>query len=488
MTPMSILSDANSRALMQLRYNYRVYPTSGQVQALARVFGCARVVFNDGLRARQEAHVAGLPYITDGDLQKQVITTAKRTEERAWLSEVSSVALVQSLNDLHAAYRAFFASMAGKRKGPKISEPRFKSKRDRRQSIRLTTNGFALRGNGKLYVAKVGELDVTWSRPLPATPSSVTITMDPSGRYFASFVVNTDPKPLPELDTEVGIDLGLTYFAVLADGTKVSSPRFLSRVERKLKRAQQDLSRKQKGSNNRAKARVKVARQHAAVADARRDFHHKLSTSIIRENQAVYVEDLAVAGLGRTWLAKSIHDAGWTEFVNMLEYKAVRHGRTFAKINRFAPTSQVCSACGVKDGPKPLGIREWDCAVCGTHHDRDVNAARNILAAGRAERLNACGAQVRPELVPVPRDEAGTHPGDLVGAKLATLGAEGIPTSKGGEDVKSAHYLNASDRDAAARLRRGPAGLDMAVTAAQALLGLLVVPVEDELDDEDDNE
>ncbi|MGG2463878.1 RNA-guided endonuclease InsQ/TnpB family protein [Streptomyces sp. RGM 3693] len=393
---------------MRLRYNYRVYPDAPQRRALAQAFGCARVVFNDGLRARQEAHAAGEPYLKDTDLQKQVITAAKRTEERAWLGEVSSVVLVQSLRDLHTAYRNFFSSVTGKRKGPKVAPPRFQSRKDNRQSIRLTANGFTLRDNGTLYVAKVGDLEVRWSRPLPAVSTSVTVTKDAADRYWASFVIDTDPEFLPELETETGIDLGLSHFAVLADGKKIDAPKFLRRAERKLKRLQKDLSLKAKGSNNRAKARKLVARQHAKVADRRRDWHHKESTKIIRDNQAVYVEDLTVSGLGRTRLAKSVHDAGWSTFVAMLEYKAAKHGRYFGKIGRFEPTSQVCSACGIKDGPKPLHVREWTCQECGTVHDRDVNAARNILAAGRADRLNACGAPVRRASVPAQRGEAGT--------------------------------------------------------------------------------
>jgi putative transposase len=195
------------------------------------------------------------------------------------------------------------------------------------------------------------------------------------------------------------------------DGTKVSTARFLRRAEKKLKRAQRDLSRKQKGSSNRTRARVRVARVHVHVTDARRDFHHKLSTGIIRENQAVTVEDLAVKGLARTRLAKSVHDAGWSAFVRMLEYKARLYGREFRKIGRFEPTSQVCSACGVRDGPKPLSIREWRCGACGTVHDRDVNAARNIAALGRREARNACGGQVRPLVTAAPAGEAGSRSG-----------------------------------------------------------------------------
>jgi len=224
-----------------------------------------------------------------------------------------------------------------------------------------------------------------------------------------SFVVDTEPDFLPKLDTEVGIDLGLSTFAVLSDGTRIHSPKFLRRAEKKLKRLQQDLSRKDRGSRNRAKARTRVARQHARVADRRRDWHHKVSTQIIRDNQAVYVEDLAVSGLARTRLAKSVHDAGWAAFVNMLEYKAARFGRHFGKIGRFEPTSQRCSVCGIVDGPKPLHVREWTCRECGTVHDRDDNASRNTLAAGRADRLNASQSAGKTRTkVPAQRVEAGS--------------------------------------------------------------------------------
>ncbi len=381
---------------MQLRYNYRAYPDGSQRRALARAFGCARVVWNDCLRDRREAHAAGLPYVTSAELSRLRITQAKRTEERAWLADVSAVVLQQSLRDLDSAYKNFFDSLTGQRKGCKVGPPRFKSKKDTRQSVRFNTNAFSLQGNGTVYVAKVGNLKVKWSRRLPAAPTSLTVTRDSCGRYFLSFVVDTGPDILPGVETECGIDLGLSAFAVLSDGTKIASPRFLRRAEKKLRRLQRELSRKAKGSKNRAKARVKVARQHARVADRRRDFHHKVSTRIVRDNQAVYVEDLAVSGLARTRLAKSVHDAGWSAFVRMLEYKAVKHGRTFAKVGRAFPSSQICSACGFRDGPKPLHVREWTCGACGTVHDRDHNAGRNVLfegrrivAAGRAETQNA---------------------------------------------------------------------------------------------------
>jgi putative transposase len=208
----------------------------------------------------------------------------------------------------------------------------------------------------------------------------------------------------------------------LSDGTKVDAPKFLRREQKKLAKLQKALARKERGSNNRGKAVVRVATAHARVADQRRDFHHKLSTGLVRDNQAIYVEDLCVKGLARTRLAKSVHDAGWSGFVHMLKYKCARYGRYFARIDRFAPTSQVCSACGVKDGPKPLHVRQWTCAGCGTVHDRDVNAAKIVLAQGRWERQNGCGAQIRPGPVPAPRREAATRRSDRSGNAPGAVG------------------------------------------------------------------
>ncbi|MFB7620755.1 RNA-guided endonuclease InsQ/TnpB family protein [Kitasatospora sp. NPDC056181] len=394
---------------MQLRYSFRLYPNGPQCSALARAFGCARVVYNDALRARETARAEGLPFPKTGALSRALITEAKLTPERAWLGEVSAVVLQQSLRDLDTAYRNFFDGLKGRR--PRMGAPRLKSRRDSRHAVRFTANArWRITPGGDLSLPKIGDVRVKWSRSLPSVPSSVTVVKDAAGRYFASFVVDTDPAAalLPETVGAVGIDLGLTHFAILSDGTKIDSPKFLRRAEKNLKRAQRSLSRKAKGSKNRDKARIKVARQHASVADARREFHHQLSTKLIRENQAVAVEGLAVRGLARTRIAKSVHDAGWSAFVTMLEYKAARMGRTFLRIGRFEPTSQVCSQCGVKDGPKPLHVREWTCGACGAVLDRDVNAAVNVAkAAGLA--VSACGARVRPGLVPAQRDEAGTR-------------------------------------------------------------------------------
>jgi putative transposase len=393
---------------VQVRYRYRIYPAPGQQWALARAFGCARVVYNDCLRLRDACHAAG-EKISDTEVQRRVITLAKLTPERAWLAEVASVALVQACQDARCAYRNWFDSLSGQRKGRKVGHPAFRRKHHR-QSIRLTRNGFALHGQ-RLYVAKVGDVKVEWSRDLPSVPSSVTVIREPDGRYYASFVVERQPAPLPASEHEVGVDVGLDRLAVTSGGEIIANPRLLRAKQRRLAQAQRALSRKQKGSANRAKARRRVAVLHRQVRETRLDHAHKTALRLIRDNQAVYAEDLAVSGLARTRLAKSVHDASWGQLLRLLAEKAPHYGRGFYRVGRFVPTSQTCSGCGANDGPKPLGVRVWSCAACGAVHDRDVNAARNILAAGRAERLNACGGDVRPPPAVAVPGEAGTHRG-----------------------------------------------------------------------------
>lgn len=398
---------------MIVRYRYRAYPSPGQEMMLARTFGCARVVFNDALRLREQAHAAG-EKVSDTEVQRRVVTLAKSRPDREWLGEVASVALVQACQDARRAYRNWFDSLSGRRKGRKVGHPRFRSRKDHRQSVRLTRSGFALHGY-RLYVAKVGDIRVRWSRPLPSVPSSVTVIREPDGRYYASFVVEVAAAPLPSVAGDIGVDLGLATLAATSDGELIANPRHLQRRQRQLARAQRSLCRKEKGSANRQKARVRVAVLHRRVGEARADYLHKTALRLVRDNQAVYVEDLAVSGLARTRLAKSVHDAGWATLVRLLEEKAERHGRSVVKVGRSFPSSQTCSACGVKDGPKPLGVRAWTCGNCGSVHDRDVNAARNILlegrkvAAGQAETQNDCGADVRPGSVPATGDEAVTR-------------------------------------------------------------------------------
>jgi putative transposase len=391
-----------------VRYRYRLRPTRGQQMALARVFGCVRVVYNDSLRLREQAHAAGVK-ISDSEVQRRVITLAKLTPEREWLAGVSSVALVQACSDARRAYRNWFDSLVGRRKGRKVGHPVFRRKHGR-QSFRLTRNGFSLRGQ-RLYVAKVGEIRLRWSRPLPSEPSSVTVICEPDGRYYASFVVDRPATQLSACAREVGVDLGLNRLAVTSDGEVIANPRFLRAKERHFAKAQRALSRTAKGSANRVKARRRVAALHRKVRETRLDHAHKTALALVRDSQAVYAEDLAVSGLARTRLAKSVHDAGWAQLLRLIGEKAQQYGRTFHQVGRFTPTSQTCSVCGVKDGPKPLHVRNWQCGKCGAVHDRDVNAARNVLAAGRAERLNACGGTVGPAALLARPGETGTHRG-----------------------------------------------------------------------------
>lgn len=401
---------------MQMRYRYRIEPTVAQRQMLARVFGCCRVVFNDALRVRDQAYRAGMK-LSDSEVQRRVITHAKTTMERAWLAEVPSVALVQSVNDSRRAWRNFFDSITGKRKGRPVGRPRFKSRKDHRQSFRLTRNGFSLRPSGRLFVAKVGELRVRWSRDLPSEPSSVTIIREPDGHYYASFVVDVPASPLPVAPREAGVDVGISRLATIAtsDGTRtdVANPKHLARKLRKLARLEREKSRRQKGSANRNKTRNKVAIAHNQVARARRDYHHKQALALVRDNQAIYVEDLNIAGMVRNRrLARAISDAGWGQFIRLITEKANHYGRTVYTVSRWLASSKTCSSsgCGHRLEELPLQVRKWTCPQCRVTHDRDHNAAKVILAAGRAERPNACGARVRPHPVVAVGVEAGSTP------------------------------------------------------------------------------
>ncbi|MYI71867.1 MAG: IS200/IS605 family element transposase accessory protein TnpB [Synechococcus sp. SB0673_bin_10] len=382
---------------MLLRYRYRCEPTPGQRIALAQAFGCARVVWNDALALSREFHRRGERYPGGAALQKLCITQAKRTPERSWLGDVSASMLQQSVRELDKAFRNWWSSLSGKRKGPKVCAPRFK-RRSNRQSIRICGKEFRPTEKGVRF-SRIGELKLVWSRPLPATPGSVTLTKDCAGRYFASFVVEVErSKPEPN-GKAVGVDLGLESLAVTSDGEKIAPPRFLRSALKRLRRLNRDLGRKAKGSQNRQKARLRLARAHARVADKRLDHLHKLSTQLIRENQTVVLEDLNVLGMVRNRkLARAIADAGWRLLRTLLESKAEIYGREVKIISRWEPTSQTCSACGHRDGKKSLSVRAWRCSACGAEHDRDVNAAKNILAARLAERQNACGAESKTDL------------------------------------------------------------------------------------------
>jgi putative transposase len=370
-------------------FRYRFYPTETQAADLSRTFGCVRKVYNLALQARTEAWTQRGERV-GYEATSALLTEWKRTDELAFLKDVSAVPLQQTLRHLQTAFTNFFAKRA--------RHPRFKSRKKSRASAEYTRAAFRWR-DGALTLAKMTEpLDIRLSRPLPegAVPSTATVSRDSSGRWFVSLLCE-DPgvTPLPARDSAVGIDVGLDHLLVLSTGEKISNPRNERRDRTALARAQRALCRKQKGSNNRVKARLKVARVHRRIADRRYDFLHKITTRLVRENQTLVIEDLAVSNLiGNRRLARAIADAGWRQFRQLLEYKAGWYGRNMIVVDRWFPSSKLCSACGALAATMPLTVRTWTCG-CGTTHDRDVNAASNILAAGLA--VTVCGADVRPQ-------------------------------------------------------------------------------------------
>ena len=366
---------------MKARYNYRIYPQSQQQTKLAQAFGCGRVVWNDAL-AIVKATPEGEKWPSMGDIKKQVTTQAKKTPERCWLTEVSSVVLQSSVIDLQTAFKNFFESRSGKRKGPKMGFPRFKSKHGK-QAARFPSNGFKLDGN-KLYLAKVGTVKVKWSRPLPAAPSSVTVTKSKAGQYHVSFVVEVLPIDVQPVRESIGIDLGIKVFGFPSVGKPILSPGY-QRLYRKIARTSRRLARQQKGSNRWQVTKRKLAKLHLKVANLRKDFLHKQSTKLIRENKTVSLENLNVKGmLKNRRLSRAIAQQGWSTFRAMLEAKAKMHkDRTVSIISRWEPTSQTCSDCGFRWGKLDLSIRSVLCISCGAEHDRDQNAAKNIDQVGQ---------------------------------------------------------------------------------------------------------
>lgn len=391
---------------MKARYSYRIYPTTQQRTELAKAFGRARVVWNDALAIYQQAFREGKQRPQDVD--KIVITQAKNTPERAWLSEVSVVHLQQAYRDLQQAWANFFNSLKGKRKGKKVGCPKFK-KKQARQAIRFTQRGFSVHSQS-VKIAKIGHIPMEVSRPLPSYPTSVTLIKDTSDRYFASFVVEVNPEALPKTETSMGIDLGLNHFAIFSTGKKVENPRQHKKLLKRIQKANRKLSNCQKGSNRRQRAKLKLAKLHAKVKDSRTDFLHKLTTRLVRENQAIAVEDLNVSGMVRNRkLARAISDAGWHKFRALLAGKCDKYERHLVIINRWEATSQKCSNCGFHGGKKELNVREWTCLNCGVFHDRDTNAANNIkVAAGLSETLNGRGRKCKTTLVAV-SIEPSTH-------------------------------------------------------------------------------
>ncbi len=369
-------------------YKYRIYPTAEQVHILARTFGCCRYVYNWALRQRTDA------YYKDGErlyyeATAQRLTSLKKQADHVWLNDISSVPLQQSLRHLDTAFRNFFEGRA--------QYPKFHKKHGE-QAATYASTAFKWDGTS-LTLAKMSEpLNIVLSRPLPkgAKPSTVTVSTDCANRYFVSLLLEEDIKPLPVVNKQVGLDLGLKSMVVTSDGYTYGNPKFFAKDEKKLAQAQRRQTRKKKGSKNRAKARHKVAKIHAKIAERRRDYQHKLSTQIIRENQIVCVESLQVKNMVQNHsLAKAISDVGWGEFVRQLEYKAKWYGRTLVRIDKFYPSSKRCFDCGHVLDTLSLDVRVWTCPECGVIHDRDINAAKNIHAAGLTV-FDACGEAVRP--------------------------------------------------------------------------------------------
>ena len=371
---------------MKRAYKYRFYPTSEQVELLAQTFGCVRFVYNSVLRWRTDAFYERKEKI--GYIQANAkLTAMKKEPELSWLNDVSCVPLQQVLRHQQSAFSNFFAGRA--------KYPTFKSKHHR-QSAELTASAFKYR-DGNLYMAKSKvPLDVRWSRELPSTPSTITISKDASGRYFVSCLCEFESTSLPVSAKTVGIDVGLKDLFVTDTGLKTGNPRHTAKYAKRLALLQRRLSKKKKGSSNRAKAKQKVAKLHAKIADCRLDNLHKLSRRLINENQVVCVESLKVKNMIRNpKLSKAIADASWGEFVRQLKYKAEWSERTVVAIDQFFPSSKRCHCCGFTLPKLALNTRYWVCPECKTDHDRDVNAAKNIKAAGLA--VLAPGESVSPK-------------------------------------------------------------------------------------------
>lgn len=361
---------------MKARYQYRFYPTDQQQQLLAQLFGCVRVVWNDALVLCKKSEK--LP--SNGSLQKLLITQAKKTKERSWLSDVSNIPLQQSVMDLGVAYKNFFDSLKGKRKGKKVGSPKFKKKTNK-QSARFRIGGFSIKKD-EVYLAKIGNVKLIWSRRLPSVPSSVTVIKDCANRYFLSFVVEVEPVQIDAKNQSIGIDLGIKTFAVMSNGEKAQSPNY-SILDRRVRKLQRKLARQPKDSKRRNVTRIKIAKLHNKIADARKDFLHKLSTKIVNENQVIILEDLNVSGMVKNRkLARSISLQGWREFRTFCEAKSEKLNRDFRVINRWEPTSQICSECGYRWEKLDLSIRSVLCLNCNTEHDRDGNASKNIEKVG----------------------------------------------------------------------------------------------------------
>ena len=365
-------------------YKYRIYPTVCQGEILRKTIGSCRFIYNWALAQRREAWVTSKKSISYNATSKG-LTELKESPEKAWLNEVSSVCLQQSLRNLDSAFNNFFRK--------KSAYPSFKSRKNG-GSVRFMDNAFRIEGDN-LFLAKIKTpIVIKWSRQLPSVPNSCTISQNAAGQWFVSFLCEEEIEKFDASDKKIGIDVGIENFATLSDGSKFQSPKAIRKLRKKLTRLQRQHSRKKKGSKNRERARKRVARLHQRIADVRKDFLHKLSTQLVRENQAIALEDLSVSNMVKNRkLSRCISEQGWRDFRRMLEYKCEWYGRELLIVDRWFPSSKTCSCCGAK-ASFGLETRQWTCGACGASHDRDVNAAKNILAAGLA--VSDCGVDGRP--------------------------------------------------------------------------------------------